>query len=278
MLSFKRVALGSFFVAMLGVCANAALLAHWKLDEGTSNGEDVSGDAGLDETGVLNGTYDGGFFGSGNISKTGVDGVPSSAMSFEGNSKGLIAEPDPLTPYQGALAANATWQLEMFANFNANPNNGSVYSEAYNPAHGPNLLLEFGGGGAPLGGLGVLVGRWGSGSAPNGNNGVLGEDSNGIHVLVEPRIIEIYAVEAPFDPAAVYFDNRVLDQDWIDTQDPNNFPASGVGGGVVVPTDLGKEPTVVREAATVFVGANALLGDGNVTLDEVKVFDPGLPK
>ena len=61
MLSFKRVALGSFFVAMLGVCANAALLAHWKLDEGTSNGEDVSGDAGLDETGVLNGTYDGGF-------------------------------------------------------------------------------------------------------------------------------------------------------------------------------------------------------------------------
>ena len=220
-------------------------------------------------------------------------------MSFEGNSKGLIAEPDPLTPYQGALAANATWQLEMFANFNANPNNGSVYSEAYNPAHGPNLLLEFGGGGAPLGGLGVLVGRWGSGSAPNCNNGVLtpwvaplewnpgtwwyitanfqdgvlGEDSNGTHVLVEPRIIEIYAVEAPFDPAAVYFDNRVLDQDWIDTQDPNNFPASGVGGGVVVPTDLGKEPTVVREAATVFVGANALLGDGNVTLDEVKVFD-----
>ena len=79
-------------LVLVGTPAQAAVLAHWKFDEGTSNGGEVT----VDELGNHNGSYVGGLFGTGNLFRTGVDGTPSAAVEFaQGYSVQIAAPPDP---------------------------------------------------------------------------------------------------------------------------------------------------------------------------------------
>ena len=79
-------------LVLVGTPGQTAVLAHWKFDEGTSNGGEVT----VDELGNHNGTYLGGFFATGNLFRTGGNGTPSAAVKIaQGYSLPIAAPPDP---------------------------------------------------------------------------------------------------------------------------------------------------------------------------------------
>ena len=96
MVSKWKSAIASVAVLVgFAVPTQANTVAHWALDEGSSNGEDLVGEVGVDQTGTYPGEYKGGLFG-GAESATGITGTPSTAVNFgTAGFLEILAEWDP---------------------------------------------------------------------------------------------------------------------------------------------------------------------------------------
>ena len=133
-------ALASMTVALFAANTQAALEAHWSLDENPIT-PDVATAA--DATGNWDGVYkDASFFGEGDpISVTGHTGLPNTAVRFGKNKFVVIETPrdsnDP-THFGGITAPLGEFMIEYW--FQLHPGGSVEFSECI-PAGGPVLIL-----------------------------------------------------------------------------------------------------------------------------------------
>ena len=282
MLSKWKSALASVAVlAAFAVPAQANTLAHWALDEGSSNGEEVTDLVGVDETGTYPGTYMGGLFG-GAESATGITGVPSTAVDFgTAGYLEIFAEWDPNDPNDtGGIASRHAdhFQIEYFINWNGNPT-GQAYSENISGVGGPVLMTQFGHTPSSPTDLDFLVSPWIVEAYPLITPSVeptggfdAGEwyyisgqfkdpdwdDSNGTPVLIEAGVTELYVAENPLSGTPTVYSLSL-----VKGIDPS---------GTFARTDyLGGDTQGVERV--IISGHGAGGGRTNAVIDEVKVFD-----